>query len=103
MPVDQPLWLKSGVTSGGRNVLIVARLISRGNEISPPPSVCRAEMTVSIRVNESKLLSSISGSSGQALHRRGDVAELKILGEEHAIPLQRAAHGEARLESADAA
>ena len=62
MPVDQPLWLKSGVTSGGRNVLIVARLTSRGNAIRPPPSVCRAEITVSNRVNESKLFSSISGS-----------------------------------------
>ena len=62
MPVDQPLWLKSGVTSGGRNVLIIARLISRGNRISPPPSVWRAETTVSTRVNESKLVSSMSGS-----------------------------------------
>ena len=60
--VDQPFWEKSGVASGGRNVLIVARLTFRGNAMSPPPSVCRAEITVSSRVKESKLLSSISGS-----------------------------------------
>ena len=33
-PADQPLWLKSGVTSGGRNVFIVTCLTSRGNRIS---------------------------------------------------------------------
>ena len=82
MPVDQPLWLKSGVVSGGRNVFIVACLTSRGNKISPPPSVCRAEMTVSRRVNESKLVSVDLRLAGQALHRRRDVAELKVLGEE---------------------
>src|SRR5262249_48752256 len=40
---------------------------------------------------------------GQALHRRRDVAELEVLGEEHAVALERTVHGERRLESADAA
>src|SRR5262245_50328032 len=64
-PVDQPLWLKSGVASGGRNVDIEARLTSRGNEMSPPPNVWRVETMVSIRVKVSKLFSWISGSPGR--------------------------------------
>jgi hypothetical protein len=66
-PSDAPLWLTSGVTPRGRNVFIVAPLMRRGNTIKPPPRVCRADTTVSTRVKESKLLSSISGSSGRLL------------------------------------
>ena len=44
--------------------LHIPRLMSRGNVMTPPPSMCCDETTVSNRVNESKLLTLISGSSG---------------------------------------
>ena len=64
MPVESPAWPKSGVVAAGRNVFIVARVMSRGNVIMPPPSMCCEDRTESNRVNESKLLTLISGSSG---------------------------------------
>ncbi len=64
-PADSPLWLKSGVTSGGRNVFMDTRSTSRGKTTAPPPSVWREEITLSTRVKESKLRSVMSGSSGR--------------------------------------
>ena len=84
-------------------MFIVARLISRGNRIRPPPSVCRADITVSTRVKESKLLQLDLRLARQAPHWRRDVAELKVLREERAVLLDRAADREARLEAAHAA
>ena len=102
-PTDVPLWLNSGVTSGGRNVFIVRCSILRGNSTTRPPSVCRGESTPSMRVNESKLVSRMSRLAGQALHRIVDVAELDVLREEQPVPFQRPADREPRLEPAHAA
>ena len=84
-PTDAPLWLNSGVTSGGRKVFIVRCSILRGNTTRRPPSVCRGESTPSMRVNESKLVSSMSRLTRQALDRIVDVAELDVLGEEEPV------------------
>ena len=64
-PPTTPFWLNSGVTSGGRNVFIVRCSILRGNITTRPPSVCRGDSTPSMRVNESKLVSPMSGSPGR--------------------------------------
>ena len=48
-------------------MFIVRCSILRGNMTTSPPRVCRAEITLSTRVNESKLVSRRSGSSGSHL------------------------------------
>ena len=53
--------------NAGLNVFIVTPSISRGNAISAPLTTCLAESTLSMRVNESKLRSPTSGSSGRLL------------------------------------
>jgi hypothetical protein len=60
-----PLWWNSGVTSGGRKVFIVRFSIFLGNITIKPPKVCRVDSAPSTRVNESKLVSRTSGSSGR--------------------------------------
>ena len=55
-----------------------------------------------MRVNESKLVSEISGSSGRLFTGVVDVTELDVLREEDAVALERPADGEARFKAADA-
>ena len=102
-PTDRPLWLKSGVTSGGRKVFIVRCSIPRGkHDREPAERMTRRQHTVDpakrIETRQRDL-----GLVGEALHRIVDVTELDVLREKHAISFERSADREARFESPHAA